>query len=84
MLLELSTMLVLLERVIWMCIAMRGECRVNGGIKFLGSPCADSSVEVSGEAFEVEEAAHGARVDCKECRSVFGCGLECVLHDAVS
>ena len=53
----------LLERVIWVGMAMRDERGINGGVEFLGSPCADSSVEISGEAFEVEKAAHGARVD---------------------
>ena len=63
---------------------MRDECGVNGGVEFLGSSGADSSVEISAEAFEVEEAADGAWVDLEERRGFFGCGLECVLHDAVS
>jgi hypothetical protein len=63
---------------------MRGKGSVNGGVEFLGSSRADSSVECSSEAFELEETADGAWVDLEELSCFLGCGLECVLHDAVS
>lgn len=84
MLLELQVLLVLLERVIRVRVAMRDEGGVNDGVDFLGAPCTDSSVEVTGEAFEVEETADGAWVDLEELSGFFGRGLECVLHDALS
>lgn len=67
-----------------MRVAMRGKGDVNAGVEFFGSSCADSRLERSSDAFEFDEAAHGARVDLKECRGFLRRGLECVLHDAVS
>jgi len=83
-LLELQVLLVLFERVIWVRVAMRSKGSVDDCVEFLGSFCADSRFECSGLALKFEKAAHGARVDLKDVGSVAGCGLECVLHDAVS
>lgn len=84
MLLDLQVLLVLLERVIWVRVAMCGQRGVNSGVEFLGSSCADSRFEMTGEAFEFEEATDGTGVDLEERCAFFGCGLERVLHDAVS